>query len=256
MLILMLLAPRAHAPDRWYGDVRASSLDGRFLATAASPENRKRNPAPFQHDFPFSLTDTRAHKLLWRYRGGEDSEPAGELFVSNSGRVISLSGHDGLTLFRSSGVRIVLPGVFELLPKREVQRFCDETTAGTFWQQFSWTGFTQVAGKEYFYIRTYWGHYILVDLEHERISADRSARHAIEAQVLAEARKIKSLPAKKYRTYCAHCESMEVNPAIQKGVFVLLHHHDRDIDAFLRLIFSSNDHIVPDARTASKRRLT
>jgi hypothetical protein len=248
LLIFILLAQTARATDRSYKDIKASSPDGHFLAKAESPENRKSKSAPFQSNFTFSLTDLHTQKLLWRYRGGEDSEPAGALFVSNSGRVISLGGYDQLTLFRPSGERIQLPGIFDLLPKRDVKRYCDATTAGTFWQQFSWKGFLNVAGREYFYIRTYWGRYILVDLERERIATDRSVRDTIEAHVLAEARKIKLLPAKKYRTYCAECDSMEVNPAIQKAIFVLVQYQEGGIDAFMRLIFSSNDNISPDAK--------
>jgi hypothetical protein len=248
LLFLLVLAQTALATDVWFGDVEATSPDRRYRATAKSPENRKKEPGPFQNNFTFSLSDTHSQKRLWRYGGGADSEPAGSLFVSNSGRVISLGGYDRLTFFRPSGERIVLPGVFEILPKREVEKFCDTTTAGTFWSQFSWNGFFRSDGREYFFIRTYWGRYILVDLERERISTERRVEHEIEETVLSEARQIRSLPAKKYRTYCAHCRSMEVNPTIQKGAFVLVRHHEKDLDVFLRLIFSANDHIFPDAK--------
>jgi hypothetical protein len=248
LFILAFLAPAAFATDVWFPDVKASSQNGTFLAKAESPENRKKHPAPFQGDFTYSLTDTRTHKLLWRYKGGRDSEPAGQLFVSNSGKVIALGGRDSLTLFRRSGEHVAMPDVFQLLPRREVAKYCDETSAGTLWDQFSWTGFADVSGKEYFYIRTYWGRYILVDLERSRLSADRTVRKQVEFQVLEEARKIESLPRSKYRTYCPKCGMYEVNPDIQKGIFVLVLHHEKGIKPFLRLILSAHDDIYPDPK--------
>jgi hypothetical protein len=113
LCILAFFASTALATDRWFFDVKAASENGYFLAKAESPDNRKKHPEPFAQNFTFTLADTRTHQRLWRYKGGPDSEPAGALFVSNSGRVISLGGWNGLTLFRLSGARIALPDAFK-----------------------------------------------------------------------------------------------------------------------------------------------
>ena len=248
LLILVISTPDALATDVWFGDTEASSANGRFLAKAESPENRKQRPHAFQRNFTYSLTDTQTHRVLWRYKSGKDAEPAGPLFVSDGGEVVSLGGFNGLTLFHPSGERVVLPGVFELLREAEVKKFCEETTAGTFWEQFSWNGFTRVDGKDYFYIRTYWGRYIMIDLQKGGISTSSTVQRVIEDQILKESQKIRTLPPEKYRTYCDYCKAMEVNPAIQKGIFVLVLHHEKDVDRFLKLIFSADDAIMPDAK--------
>ena len=145
-IFLALSIPFAHGTDRWFGDVEAASSSGPYVATAKSPDNRSKDPKPFQSNFKFSLRDTRNGTKLWEFT--DPDEPAGALFVSDTGRVVALSGHDGLTCIRTSGERIKLGDVFDLLSKEEVDKYCDRTSAGVFWDQFSWRGFLNVKGTE------------------------------------------------------------------------------------------------------------
>lgn len=46
-LLWMASAGSVLATDVWYGDAEAKSANGRYLATAKSPENRRWHPRPF-----------------------------------------------------------------------------------------------------------------------------------------------------------------------------------------------------------------
>ena len=248
LIILGLLALDCVATDVWYSDVEARSPSGRYVATARSPENRKKEPRPFAGDFTFSLRDTKTRRVLWRYNGGPNSEPAGALYVSDSGAVISVGSYDALTLFKLSGERIQLPGIFELLPRREVKRYADESSIGTLWSQFSWKGFLNVRAKEFFYIRTYWRRTIVIDTELGRIAKEWSVKRAVEAHILAEAKKTLALPEKDYWERCEACGGKHINDAIKRSVFVLARHKVKGREKLLRLVNSGRDGHVFDTR--------
>jgi hypothetical protein len=229
----------AYATDRWFGDIEAKSRNGRYVAAAKSPDNRSKDPKPFQSNFKYTLQDKSAGKKLWEFT--DRDEPAGELFVSDTGKVVALSGYNGLTYIRTSGERIKFGRVVDLIPKKEVERYCDETSVGVFWSQFSWRGFLNVKGNEYFYIRTYWGRIFVIDLEGGTLSESGVAKQAVESAVHAKAKEILAIPRKAYWQPCPECGGRHINENLSKGIFVLVQHNEKGIAGILKFIKESDD---------------
>lgn len=229
------------ATDRWYSDAETRSANGRFVATSRSPENRKSTPGPFQTDFTFTLRDTIAKKVLWRFEQ-PSSEPGGALFVSDSGDVARLGVYSSLWLFRRTGERIMLGNVLEIVGKPEVERYCDDTTAGVFWSQFSWDGFHRTAtGKDYFYVRTYWGRRIVVDVARGRITNEKSVHGEIERTVLAQAIRSLQIPETQLWEKCSSCGGMHFNEQLKRSVFVLEQHKIRGRERLIGRIAGKDD---------------
>lgn len=236
ILVLVMLAIRALATDVWYGDAAATSQNGRFVIIGKSPENIKKHPEPFQQNFTFELRDTKAKKTLWSFKTGEDDEPGGSLYVSNEGLVVRLGVWETLWLIRPSGERVKLGNVFEHLPKSEVEAFCDQTTAGTFWAQFSWREFVTVDEKDYFYIRTYWGRYIVIDLDKGQITKSKALAQKLETKLVKKAGEILSLERKELWSHCESCEGNHPSRVVARSLMVLELHkvpkRDRIVEEF------------------------
>jgi hypothetical protein len=236
LLAFVLLAPETLATDVWYRDTDAISPNGRFVATGKSPENRKKHPRPFQRNFAFKLRDTEANRTLWEFATGEEGEPGGSLYVSDKGLVVRLGAFENLWLIRPEGEQIALGNVFDHLPKSEVDAFCDRTTAGTFWSQLSSSDFVAIDGRDYFYIRTYWGRYIVIDLEKATISNAKSLERKLETQLVRKAHGILSLERNDLWSTCESCGGRHPSTEVARFLMILELHRisgrDRIIEAF------------------------
>jgi hypothetical protein len=243
MIIVLALVAPVLGTNRWFADTETRSSNGRFHATAKSPDNRKRNPPPFQGDFVFTLRDTVAKRTLWQFKQ-PDHEAGGTLYVSDSGDVIRRGVVDTLWLIRPTDEQIKLGNAQEEIPRREVDHYCQWSTAGLFWSQFSWIGFHPVDGQEFFYIRTYWGRTIAVDLARGRFTSAKSVRESIEAAVLARANVALQTPADQLWTKCESCGGKHLNPELKRSVLVLEQHKAVGRERILKALEGVEDHHI------------
>ena len=139
---LLLTVMSAKATDRFYGDLKANSPNGRFQAEAKSPANRNGNwKTPFQEDFTLTFVDTKARRTLWSWKQGNDVASPSELIPTDDGYLVMLDAWDGYCVFDTIGVRTNVFNLLQSLPQEEQKEFADWTTAGVMWQKYSQKGF-------------------------------------------------------------------------------------------------------------------
>lgn len=223
-ILAALAVAQASATDVWYPDSEAKSANGNYLATGKSPANVEKAPKPFQKNFTFALKDLEQKKVLWSFNTGDEGEPGGSLFVSDNGWVIRLGGWQNLWLIRPTGEQIRLGNVLQQIPKNEIRSYCNETTAGTFWSRFSWMRFSQVGEKSIFYIRTYWGRYLIVDLKIGELITDKEIADKIETTILNESRGILSVKDDGLLIPCPTCDGKHPDEDISRALLVLEMH--------------------------------
>lgn len=223
-VLVALAVAQASATDVWYPDSEAKSANGHYLATGKSPANVEKAPKPFQKNFTFALQDLEQKKVLWSFNTGNEGEPGGSLFVSDNGWVIRLGGWQTLWLIRPSGEQIKLGNALDQIPKNEIRSYCNETTAGTFWSQFSWMRFSQVGAKSIFYIRTYWGRYLIVDLKAGKLVTDKEIADKIETTILEESRAILSVKDDDLLITCHSCGGKHPDANISRALLVVEMH--------------------------------
>jgi hypothetical protein len=240
-----LAVAQASATDVRHPDSEAKSANGNYLATGKSPENVEKAPKPFQKNFTFALQDLKHKKILWSFDTGDKGEPGGSLFVSNNGLVIRLGGWQTLSLIRPSGEQIKLGNALDQIPKNEIRSYCNETTAGTFWSQYSWMRFSQVGEKSTFYIRTYWGRYLIVDLKAGKLVTDMQIVDKIETTILNESRAILSIKDDELLVPCPSCGGKHPDADISRALLVLEMHkiagRERLITALRKATGQHND---------------
>lgn len=222
--LVALAVAQASATDVWYPDSEAKSANGHYLATGKSPANVEKAQKPFQKNFTFALQDLEQKKVLWSFNTGNEDEPGGSLFVSDNGWVIRLGGWQTLWLIRPSGEQIRLGNALKQIPENEIRSYCKETTAGTFWSQFSWMRFSQVGERSIFYIRTYWGRYLIVDLKAGKLVTDKEIVDKIETTILDESRAILSVKDDELLTPCPSCGGKHPDANISRALLVLEMH--------------------------------
>jgi hypothetical protein len=222
--LVALAVAQASATDVWYPDSEAKSANGHYLATGKSPANVEKAPKPFQKNFTFALQDLEQKKVLWSFNTGNEDEPGGSLFVSDNGWVIRLGGWQTLWLIRPSGEQIRLGNALKQIPEYEIRSYCKETTAGTFWSQFSWMRFSQVGERSIFYIRTYWGRYLIVDLKVGKLVTDKEIVDKIEPTILDESRAILSVKDDELLIPCPSCGGKHPDAGISRALLVLEMH--------------------------------
>lgn len=236
---------QASATDVWYPDSEAKSANGHYLATGKSLANVEKAPKPFQKNFTFALQDLEQKKVLWSFNTGDEGEPGGSLFVSDNGWVIRLGGWQTLGLIRPSGEQIRLGNALKQIPENEIRSYCNETTAGTFWSQFSWMRFSQVGEKSVFYIRTYWGRYLIVDLKAGKLVTDKQIVDKIETTILNESRAILSVKNDELLVPCPSCGGKHPDADISRALLVLEMHkvagRERIITALRKATGQYND---------------
>jgi hypothetical protein len=211
----------AFATDVWFSDSRSKSSNGRFLASAESPDNRRRSPPPFQDQFVYQLRDAASGRVLWRIKEDDALGAGGTLYVSNSGRVMIVDGMDRFTVIQPDAKRTSLPGALQIIPKREIERYGDHTTAGIFWSQYAWDGLWEVDGREYFHLRTYWGREILIDLEHAKVLNDKKTLRAINAELLARSLRVAAFRDQELSQACKSCKGRHIREEVSQSLFFL-----------------------------------
>jgi hypothetical protein len=128
---LLVIVISAEATDRFYGDLKANSPNGRFHAEAKSPANRRGNcKTPFQRDFTVTFTDTRTRQAMWSWKQRKDDASPSELIPTDDGYLIMLDAWDAYCVFDTKGVRTDVLDVLNSLPEQEKKAFTDWTTAG------------------------------------------------------------------------------------------------------------------------------
>lgn len=168
--------PSVRGTDRIYPDREVKSPNGRWMATAKSPDNDPANAPPsrrvaFQDDFVFELRDVQTKQLIWRVEQGKTGSPT-KLFLDNQGRLVYWAEGEELFLIRRDGTRQRLLALRDALTPEEWDEFVSETTAGPMWSGMSRWYFANVDDRSLFVIRTWWGHRLGSDLEEQVLLAE------------------------------------------------------------------------------------
>src|SRR5262245_16686819 len=58
----------------------------------------------------------------------------------------------------------LLLGIKDAIPKRDYEKYVLDTTAGPKWEDYAFSYFVTVDGKDYFCVRTWWDRRIVLDL--------------------------------------------------------------------------------------------
>ncbi|MCP5536444.1 MAG: hypothetical protein H7A51_09455 [Akkermansiaceae bacterium] len=210
-------------------------------------------PESAHYSCTFELRDTLTQKRLWQFKTGDDDEPGGIALRVGPGRGHQDGVYETIWLIRKSGEQIKLGQVFDYLPKAEVTAYCDDTTAGTFWSQFSWREFIKLDGREYFFIRTYWGRYILVDLANGRINNKKKISATIESSILKRSRGAIELENKKLWADCKSCGGKHPDSQAARSLLVLELHQIRGREYLISEFGKLEDHSMHDVNEHVER---
>jgi hypothetical protein len=181
--ILLFCMPNAKATDRFFGDLEATSPNGRYRVEAKSPDNVdgpwKR---PFQARFTYRLTDREEHREQWvrqQPMTGGDSFNIGEgpptaLFVNDRGWVVILTADVWqkpieLIALSSKGAETMRVDLLAAwFPDKNSERryqYIGLSSAGRLWgSAFCHFYFAELNGAPHFCLRAWWGQRLLLDL--------------------------------------------------------------------------------------------
>lgn len=235
--LLILAAPSmVYATDRFFPDQEASSPNGRYKATATSPENLRPYVMPFQKDFTIILRDTNTDATLWSYRQKERQASPVELIPTDEGYLIMRNAGDRYWVFDKTGKPKEAVAPLEAFPKEELEKFTDWTTAGVRWRQYSKQGFFPDSGKTYFYLRTYWGRIIIIDFVEAKWTQDSSLERKIEDHLVAQTQMwIKNFD-RQFHFKCSECGGQHLKPEITQNVFIIKKHQLPEGDRLLKVV--------------------
>jgi hypothetical protein len=166
MLLIFSAAPStAHATDRFYPDISATSPSGQYRLEAKSPQNADGRRRPFQRDFVYTLTDTKTNTVVWTRTQPKDGESSPiAAWVHDSGTAVVRTGWDQLMTFsRESPVPAGMLSILEQFPATERDQYVHDTTAGPQWSQSSRWYFVTIDDSLYFAVRTWWGRRVIVE---------------------------------------------------------------------------------------------
>ncbi|MGE0707866.1 MAG: hypothetical protein AB7N76_12845 [Planctomycetota bacterium] len=183
----------------FYGDFDAVSDDGTRRLEARSPDNEAEGGhsrwGGFQRNFTYTLFDSASERPLWSRPQPKGEDTPHEAFVSGSGWVV-LRTHGplsaGLLVLSPTGEEVlridVLTEVFEGWEASAASGEVSYTTAGPFWSRAALAGFLEVQGRSHFFLRTWKGRRIVVDLSGGRLvspddALDAALVPAVEAKV-------------------------------------------------------------------------
>ncbi len=222
-------ASSALGTDRFYPNQEVASSDGRYRATAISPDNAEGDfQVAFQTNFTITLHDLEQAKVLWTWKQHNDDLSPEELIPTTDGYLIMRNAASEYYVFDKQGTPKRAVGVFDRLTKQEQDTFTDWTTAGIFWSQYSKQGFFQTAHKQYFYIRTYWGHIIAIDIDDATVDDTDKLHLMIEDAVVQETRNIIKTFNGQYCTKCTDCADEHLREDLTIAAFVIKRHDIRD----------------------------
>lgn len=228
-LFILAVPSVSHATDLFYPNQEGKSPNGRYVATATSPDNR-RGPyvIPFQKNFTVILRDTNTASIVWSYRQKEKEASPVELIPTDEGYLIMQNAWDQYWVFDKAGKPKEVVAPLEALPKDEREKFTDWTTAGVMWQQYSKQGFFTDSGKTYVYLRTYWGRIPVIDFVEAKWTQDSSLKRKIEDHLVAQTKTwIKNFD-KQFYFKCTECGGQHLKPEITENVFIIKKHQLRE----------------------------
>ncbi len=169
------LASPAQSTDRFFPNQSSTSPNKTYEVVATSPDNdRPGKSLPFQENFAYSLTEKSSGKTLWTRKQSnnerhsyenEEASPI-QIFVSDSGWTVIRTCLDDLIAVDVAGkdrwhFEIIENG----FTKEERKTFVQRTTAGLCWSGFSHFYFLDVAKRQCFIVRPWWGRRIILDLQ-------------------------------------------------------------------------------------------
>jgi hypothetical protein len=245
-LILMVSPSLASATGRIYRDLKATSANGRYEATAVSPDNEAKNQEPpaFQDDFTVSVRDLRSGNTLWSYRQGKDEASPTELILTDGGELILRNGWDEYYVFNKNGTPMKVFSPNDDIPKREMVKFADETSAGVSWLQYSQQGFFENAGKTYFYVRTYWGRIIAIDPQACVCVPTGSVLESIENEIVRRTESLIADAEGKLVARCERCGEEHLRDDIAATVFVAKLHGLPGKDRFIERVLAQDGELA------------
>ena len=212
------------ATDRFFGNISATSPSGNFMVKAKSPDNDKKRRIPFQRNFVFSLHRTHDGAVLWTYVQGKEERSPESIWVSDSGMVV-VDACNELWTIDLQGTKIDYGFMTDYIPKQEKDVFCQFTTAGLFWQQYSISEFIKIGAVEYFFLRTYWGRMIVLRPAATALIVDPDVDEAIEKQLVP---RIEALIAgateKTVKTFHDSCGEYHWSDTMLSGLCLLRRH--------------------------------
>lgn len=166
-------AAAASAPvnttDGFYSDIIVYSPRKKFRLEAKLPNNAGATTAPFASKFGYALYDEASGEKVW-----ERKQPYGEssplsAFITDSGDVVVLADVTLFSLAPKDGRKCGTLRILDQFSKEESSKYIAKTTAGQIWASGSRWSFIEVDGEAaqrtlLFVVRTYWGHWVVMDV--------------------------------------------------------------------------------------------
>jgi len=219
------LCTDGYCTNRYYSDHTALSPNGRYEAAATSPDN-KNGPykVPFQRNFTIVLREKASGKVLWEYKQKKDEASPCMLAPTDDGYLVMRDAWDGYYVFDKQGTPKRVASPLEDMPKAEREKFTDETTAGVMWLQYSRQGFFADGDTTYFYLRTYWGRFTVIDFAAAKAARNAALEAKIEARVVGDVQAwLKTFNGEFYEK-CPDCGGKHLREDLVDNLFIIKKH--------------------------------
>ncbi len=246
IMIMLCAIVGLGATDRFYDDIDEQSPDGAYQVTARSPDNQGKNRRPWQRNFQTDLVRKSDNKVLWTRAQGKDESSPVAMNVSMSGVVVIMDGSNILTLVNPNGQERNLGDGLSFVSADEVKRFCDFTTAGTFWTQFSVSEFVTIDEAEYFFIRLYWGSYLLYSVAGNQFDKKAIAQE-VEKNLLGRYSLLLN-EATEIMESCSCCKGKKFRTDLEIGLMVIKFNKANVINDRVTMIAEGEDGHWPSLR--------
>ncbi len=220
-LLLVTTAFPALATDLFFRDLAAKSENGRYECTATSPDNREGPEIPFAKDFTIAFRDANTEEVLWTHKQREDEASPVQLIPTDDGHLIMQNAWDQLYVFDRQGDPRKVLDIWRAFPEDETERFTDSTTAGVMWAQYSKQGFFVDGSGSYFYIRTYWGRLVIIDIEARRWVQEPTIMRRVEDAIVQETRSWMRAFDNSYYSKCDSCGEQHLREDIEENAFII-----------------------------------
>jgi hypothetical protein len=251
ILIMMIAVVGLGATDRFYDDIDEQSPDGAYQVTAKSPDNQQKNKRPWQINFQVVLIRKSDNNVMWTRAQEKDESSPVSIRVSNTGAVIIRDGSNLITLINLNGQERKLGDGLSQISETEVKKFCDFTTAGTFWTQFSVSEFIILNKTEYYYMRLYWGSYLLYSVDGHKFDK-KAIANEIEMTLLEKYSKLVN-GATEIMDSCSCCNGKKFRADLQIGLMVMKFNKDKVTNDNVSKIIEGEDNHWPSLKDYYQR---
>ena len=247
--ILALSCGPATATDRFYMDCEGKSPNGRFEARSTSPENALPGHRAFQRDFTVVLRDSETKTDIWTWKQGEGEASPVELIPTDDGLLIMQDAWSAYHVFDKSGRRTKVLSVLSSMARDELDRYTQNTTAGVFWHQFSSQGFYRESDRDYFYLRTFWGHLFVIDLATPAWIRDEALVGRVETHIVSLTRGWLAKFDGVFLGPCGSCSKPTIRGEVARHAFIIRQYGLSPDDAFCgQVIANADDSHHPDIK--------